>query len=101
MLVRVAVALSTLIVLAGCASTSPRPVDVTDLGVADAAALIRAKKVTSVELTQAYLARAEANRDLNAFITLDGAAALKAARRADRDLALNLPKACCTACRWS
>ena len=92
MLVRVAVALSTLIVLAGCASTSPRPVDVTDLGVADAAALIRAKKVTSVELTQAYLARAEANRDLNAFITLDGAAALKAARRADRDLALNLPK---------
>src|SRR5436309_3331726 len=92
MLVRVAVALSTLIVLAGCASTSPRPVDVTDLGVAAAAALIRAKKVTSVELTQAYLARAEATRDLNAFITLDGAAALKAARRADRDLALNLPK---------
>ena len=101
MLVRVAVALSTLIVLAGCASTSPRPVDVTDLGVADAAALIRAKKVTSVELTQAYLARAEANRDLNAFITLDGAGALKAARRADTELALNLPKGCCTACRWS
>src|SRR5438067_7856100 len=93
MLVRIAVALlAPMILAAGCASTSPRPVDVTDLGVADAAALIRAKKVTSVELTQACLARAEANRDLNAFITLDGAGALKAARRADTGLALNLAK---------
>jgi len=102
MLVRVVVAVSTLTALAaGCASTPPRPVDLTELGVADVAALIRAKKVTSVELTQAYLTRAEANRDLNAFITLDGAGALKAARRADTELALNLPKGCCTACRWS
>src|SRR5438067_4482398 len=63
MLVRAALAVSTLIVLlAGCVSVPQRPSDLTELGVADAAALIRAKQVTSVELTQAYLARAEANR---------------------------------------
>ena len=84
MRVRPAVIVSTLIVLlAGCVSAPQRPSDLTELGVADAAALIRSKQVTSVELTQAYLARAEANRDLNAFITLDRAAALDAARRAD------------------
>src|SRR5919201_312490 len=84
MLVRPAVIVSTLIVLlAGCVSAPQRPSDLTELGVADAAALIRSKQVTSVELTQAYLARAEANPDLNAFITLDRAAALDAARRAD------------------
>jgi len=87
MLVRLFAGLSMLSVLAtGCASAPPRPRDLTELGVADAAALIRAKKVTSVELTQAYLARARANRDLNAFITLDEAGALKAAHRADAEL---------------
>src|SRR4030095_14160092 len=64
-----------------------RPADLTQLGVAEAAQLIRDRKVSSVELTQAYLARAEANRDLNAFITLDGEGALAAARKADADLA--------------
>src|SRR5947208_16749917 len=89
MLVRAALAVSTLIVLlAGCVSVPQRPSDLTELGVADAAALIRAKQVTSVELTQAYLARAEANRDLNAFITLDRAAALAAARPAEAELLL-------------
>ena len=93
MLVRAALAVSTLIVLlAGCVSVPQRPSDLTELGVADAAALIRAKQVTSVELTQAYLARAEANRDLNAFITLDRAAALEAARRADAELAAGTAK---------
>ena len=92
MLVRVIAALSMLIGLAaGCASAPPRPVDLTNLGVADAAALIRAKRITSVELTQAYLARARANRDLNAFITLDEAGALKAAQRADAEVAALKP----------
>src|SRR5207237_502530 len=36
--------------------------------------------------------RAEANRDLNAFITLDRAAALEAARRADAELAAGTAK---------
>jgi indoleacetamide hydrolase len=93
MLVRAAIALSiVLAVTAGCASTQGRPIDVTQIGVADAAAMIRARQITSVELTQAYLARAQANRDLNAFITLDEEGALKAARHADRQIALNLAK---------
>jgi mandelamide amidase len=76
-----------LVAAAGCATTVQRPPDLTRLGVADAAQLIRAKQVTSLELTEAFLARAEANRDLNAYITLDRASALAAARRADADLA--------------
>jgi mandelamide amidase len=93
MLVRAALAVSTLtVLLAGCVSAPQRPSDLTELGVADAAALIRAKQVTSVELAQAYLARAEANRDLNAFITLDRAAALEAARRADAEVAAGTAK---------
>src|SRR6266550_6355026 len=86
-----AVALSTLLlVAAGCASVSPRPADLTELGVADAATLVAQRKVSSVELTQAYLARAEANRDLNAFIALDRVGALAAARRADAELATGI-----------
>src|SRR5262249_47195965 len=94
MLIRAAaIALSIIVVAtAGCASTQGRAIDVTQLGVADAAAMIRDKQITSVELTQAYLARARANPDLNAFITLDEAGALKAARHADTQLALNLAK---------
>ena len=73
--------------VASCATTGPRPTDLTELGVTDAALLIRHKKITSAELTQAYLARAEANADLNAYITLDRAGAMAAAQRADADLA--------------
>ena len=83
----VAVVLMLALGVAGCASTAQRPADITQLSVVDAAQLIREKKVTSVELTQAYLARAEANGDLNAFITVDRAGALAAAQRADADLA--------------
>src|SRR5437660_4020080 len=88
MLVRAVATLLTLALAAGCASAPSRPVDLTELGVAAAAELIRSRKVSSLELTQAYLARAEANRDLNAFITLDREGALAAARRADAELAL-------------
>lgn len=72
---------------ASCASTARRPADVTDVGVVEAARLIRAGQVSSVELTRAYLARADARADLNAFVTLDREGALAAARRADADLA--------------
>src|SRR5262245_967596 len=74
--------------LAGCTTAvTQRPADLTQVGVADAARLIRDKQVTSAELTQAYLARAEARRDLNAFIALDPTRATAAARRADAHLA--------------
>jgi indoleacetamide hydrolase len=79
-------ALLVITVLSGCASVAPRPADLTQLSVTDAARLIRDRRVTSVEVTQAYLARAETNGDLNAFITLDRAGALAAARQADADL---------------
>src|SRR2546423_1124880 len=88
MLVRAVATLLTRALAAGCACAPSRPVDLPELGVADAAELIRSRKVSSLELTQAYLARAEANRDLNAFITLDREGALAAARRADAELAL-------------
>ena len=89
MIIRVLSVLMLALVLAGCASmsTAQRPADLTQLSVTDAAQLIRERKVTSAELTQAYLARAEANRDLNAYITLDRIGALAAARTADAELA--------------
>jgi mandelamide amidase len=43
--------------------------------------------VTSAELTQAYITRADANAGLNAYIVLDRAGAMAAARRADADVA--------------
>src|SRR3954471_17183726 len=79
-----------LLLLAGCATalpTLPRPADLVDVGVSDAARLIRARSVTSAELTDLFLRRAELSRELNAFITLDRAGALAAAQRADADLA--------------
>src|SRR5262245_49537648 len=88
----VVAALTLTVGAAGCASTVQRPADLTQLGVSEAAQLIREKKVTSAELTQAFLARAEANPDLNAYITLDRTGALNAARQADADLAAGKTK---------
>ena len=87
MLRRSAAVLTLGIVVAGCATLPPRPADLTQLSVTDAAALIHARKLTSVELTQAYIARADANPGLNVYVTLDRAGAVAAAQRADADLA--------------
>src|SRR5437870_4158262 len=78
--------LTTVLAASGCASVVQRPADLTQLSVADAAQLIRDGRVTSVELTQAYIARAEANPGLNAYVTLDRSGAMAAARRADADM---------------
>jgi len=78
--------LTTVLAASGCASTVQRPADLTQLSVTDAAQLIRDGRVTSVELTQAYIARAEANPGLNAYVTLDRSGAMAAARRADADM---------------
>ncbi len=72
-----------MLLLAGCATGGQRPADLTQLSLTDAARLIRQGRVSSVELTEAYLDRAEKHRHLNAFITLDRARALAAAREAD------------------
>jgi mandelamide amidase len=55
-----------------------------DLGIAAAAAAIRAGDISVVQLADALLARAEANAHLNAFITLDPARLREAAQAADR-----------------
>jgi aspartyl-tRNA(Asn)/glutamyl-tRNA(Gln) amidotransferase subunit A len=60
----------------------------TELTITEAGRRLRAKKVRSVELTEACLARIEAlEPKLNAFITVTAGAALAAARAADADLA--------------
>jgi indoleacetamide hydrolase len=85
-MLRCIVAVMTLaLAAAGCATSPPRPADLTQLSVSDAAQLIRDGSVTSVELTQAYIARADANPGLNAYTTLDRAGAMAAARRADAE----------------
>jgi mandelamide amidase len=57
--------------------------DFDQLTLSQAAADLRAGKVTSTALTTEALARAKANADLNAFVTLDEAGALKAAAAYD------------------
>ncbi len=80
---RLVAALIVTLVVAGCATAARRPDDLTQLSLAEAARLIRQGRISSVELTRAYLDRAERHRHLNAFITLDPARALEAARNAD------------------
>jgi aspartyl-tRNA(Asn)/glutamyl-tRNA(Gln) amidotransferase subunit A len=53
------------------------------LSVTELSAALAAKKVSSVELTQAFLGRIGSLKELNAFITVDEAGALERARRAD------------------
>lgn len=55
-----------------------------ELGVGEAAAAIRAGKITAEELADALLSRAAASTRLNAFITLDPDRVRVAAREADR-----------------
>lgn len=57
--------------------------DLDQPNLAQAVADIRAGRVTSLSLTEAAIARAKANADLNAFVTLDEAGALKAAAAFD------------------
>src|ERR1700758_1266389 len=58
--------------------------DLTSLGLAAAAAAVRNGDVTSETYTAALLQRARALADFNAFITIDEATVLAAARDADR-----------------
>jgi aspartyl-tRNA(Asn)/glutamyl-tRNA(Gln) amidotransferase subunit A len=51
--------------------------------VTELSAALAARKISSLELTQQYLARIKAQRDLNAFISIDESLSLEAARRAD------------------
>jgi mandelamide amidase len=59
--------------------------DVSDLGVVEAARLIRGGELSSEALARELLRRIAAHPELNAFITVDEAKVLEAARRADRE----------------
>jgi aspartyl-tRNA(Asn)/glutamyl-tRNA(Gln) amidotransferase subunit A len=61
--------------------------DLHDLGVAQLAAKLAARDVSSVELTQHFLARIEQNASLGAFLATDSAVSLVQARAADARLA--------------
>ncbi len=65
------------------AQAQPAPPDIGSLTASEAAQGFCAGRWTSEQLVSAYLARAKAGKQLNAFITLDEAGALKAAREAD------------------
>ncbi len=82
------------------AQAQPTP-DLDNLTAAQAAADICAGKYTSEALVGAALARAKARADLNAFITLDEAGALKAAKAADATRKGGSPASRSTACRSS
>src|SRR5712691_2559914 len=55
-----------------------------DKTVAELSSALRAKKVSSLELTQVFLDRIARYKHLNAFITVDAERALKEARAADQ-----------------
>lgn len=71
----------------GCATFAPGVADPSSLGVAEAAEAIRSGRLSSSALVEALIARTEAARGLNAYITLDAAGARAAARQADADRA--------------
>lgn len=62
--------------------------DLTELTIADASVLIRAGKISAVDLTQAYLERIEQLESrINAYITITADLALEQARQAETELA--------------
>jgi aspartyl-tRNA(Asn)/glutamyl-tRNA(Gln) amidotransferase subunit A len=72
---------------AGAAVAQTGTAELTGLSLLDASGLIRARKVSPVELTKACLARIERlNPVLNAFITVTADTALKQARDAESDI---------------
>jgi aspartyl-tRNA(Asn)/glutamyl-tRNA(Gln) amidotransferase subunit A len=67
--------------------TAPGSDGLAFLSIQDASALVRAKKVSPVELTQACLRRIERlNPELNAFITVTADSALAEARQAEAEI---------------
>jgi Asp-tRNA(Asn)/Glu-tRNA(Gln) amidotransferase A subunit family amidase len=83
-------AAATVLLLAGCA-TPPGPPDVLRWSAADAVAAVCSGRTTSAALVQAALDRAAARANLNAFVTLDSAGALRAAREVDARRARGAP----------
>ena len=70
---------------ASAQAQQPAAVGIATLTASDAVQQLCAGTVTSEQLVAAYLAQAKARANLNAFVTLDEAGALKAARAADAE----------------
>ena len=83
----------SLYLLTGCGlSTVPPtvvqpPADLTQLSATEAAGLLKSGTLKSEALVSAYLAKIKTRGDLNAFITVDEAGALAAAKKADANRA--------------
>ena len=80
--------------LAACQTpvqVSTAPPDIDTLTATEAAAAVCSGRFTSEALVRAYLARARAKAHLNAFVTLDEAGAVQAARAADARRASGAP----------
>lgn len=77
--------------LAACTTPGSPPPALEQLTAAEAAAAVCAGRTTSEALVQASLERAAARTHLNAFVTLDRAGALQAARAADARRASGAP----------
>ena len=74
-------------VLLACGRTFAQPSDLADLTIEDAAGLIRARSISPIELTRAYLKRIDnIDRRLNAFITVTRDLALRQAREMEAEL---------------
>jgi aspartyl-tRNA(Asn)/glutamyl-tRNA(Gln) amidotransferase subunit A len=72
---------------AGLAAAPANPDDLTAFSLTEAAALIRSRKISPVEVTNACLARIDRlNPRLNAFITVTGDSALAEARAAEAEI---------------
>ncbi|MCY1164670.1 MAG: Asp-tRNA(Asn)/Glu-tRNA(Gln) amidotransferase subunit GatA [Pseudomonadota bacterium] len=68
-------------------STTPSNTDLHDLGVAELAARLAAREVSSVEVTQHFLARIRQHEGLGAFLATDADVSLAQAKAADARLA--------------
>ena len=82
---RAAALLSVLAAFGLPAAAQPAAPDIATLTATEAARQICAGTLSSEQLVSAYLAQARSKMQLNAFITLDEAGALRAARAADAD----------------
>ena len=72
------------------------------IGVVEAAEMIRVGDISAAELMEALLARCEAMDDaLKVWVTLDGDAAMAAARERDRELANEGRGGRCMGCPWA